>query len=103
VPSAEVEDTSKNKFYIQDFEIKLKILFLLPAPYEIKKGIRFITGTNLLVPEKLNIISIDNFNKQLKFISITECSKILQIDRSKIKHCLITGEFYKNYIFKFNY
>jgi hypothetical protein len=83
-------------------DIKLKNLLLLPAPYEIKNGIRFIKDTNKLVPEKIKLISVDKFNKELNFISITECSKILQIDRSKIKHCLITGESYKNYIFKFN-
>jgi hypothetical protein len=39
-------ETGENKIYIRDFDIKLKILFLL---HEIKKEIRFIKGTNLLV------------------------------------------------------
>lgn len=81
------------------FENKVKNLFLLAAPYEIKYGLRFIRGTNKLVSEKLKIISIDNFNNKSIFSSLSECSKSLQIDRSKIKNCLLTGEIYKNYKF----
>lgn len=92
-----------NNFVLEDqeFENKINNLFLLPSPYEVRKGIRFIRGTNKLVSEKLNIFSIDNFNNYLSFSSLTECSKILQIDRSKIKNCLLTGEKYKNFKFIF--
>jgi hypothetical protein len=81
------------------FEDKLKNLFLLPSPYEIKNGIRFIRGTNNFVSESLKIFTIDNFNNKSIFSSITECSIALKIERSKIKNCLITGETYKNYKF----
>ena len=79
------------------FENKLNNLFLLPTPYEVKNGVRFIRGTNNLVSESLKIISIDIYNKKSVFSSVTECSKALHIDRSKIKKCLLTGEKYKNY------
>ena len=81
------------------FENKVQNLFLLPAPYEIKNGLRFIRGTNKLVSENLKIISIDKFNNKSIFSSLSECSKSLHINRSKIKNCLLTGEIYKNYKF----
>jgi hypothetical protein len=85
-----------------DFNNRLKNLYSLPAPYEIKNGVRFIRGTNNLVPDKIKIISIDIFNNKSIFSSISECSKSLQIDRAQIKKCLLTGEIYKNYKFIFS-
>ena len=41
----------------QEFDRKLKNLFLLPSPYEIKNGVRFLRGTNKLVSQKIKIIS----------------------------------------------
>jgi len=81
------------------FDEKLKNLFLIPSPYEIKNGIRFIRGTNNFVSESLKIIAFDNFNNKSIYSSITECSNALNIDRSKIKICILTGEVYKNYKF----
>jgi hypothetical protein len=78
---------------------KLNYLFSLPAPYEIKNGLRFLRDTDILVSEKLKILSIDNFNNKSIFSSMSECSKTLQISRSKLKKCLLTGETYKNYKF----
>jgi len=86
---------------ILNFEDKFKTLFLLSSPYDIKNGIRFIKGTNNLVSEGLKIIVIDNLNNESIFSSINECSIAINIERSKIKHCLLTGEIYKNYKFKF--
>ena len=74
-------------------------LFLIPSPYEIKNGIRFIRGTNNFVSESLKIITIDNLNNKSIFSSITECSNALNIERSKIKNCLISGEVYNKYKF----
>ena len=76
--------------------VKLQNLYLLPATYEIKKGVRYKRGTNSLVAEKLQIITIDNLNNKTFYSSLSECSKALQIERSKIKKCLTTGEKYKN-------
>jgi len=83
------------------FDEKLKNLFLMPSPYEIKNGLRFIRGTNNFVSESLKIIAIsqDNFNNKSIYSSITECSNALNIDRSKIKNCILTGKMYKNYKF----
>lgn len=69
---------------------------MLPAPYEIKKGVRYKKGTNSLVAEKLQIITIENLNNKTFYSSLSEASKALQIERSKIKKCLTTGEAYKN-------
>ena len=46
-------------------------------------------------------MAIDNSNNESVFSSISECSRILHINRAKIKECLISGEIYKNYKFKF--
>ena len=91
---------NKDKLSI-NYEDKFNTLFLQPSPYEIKNNIRFIRGTNNLVSEGLKIISIDNHNNESIFSSINECSLVLNIDRAKIKHCLLTNEAYKNYNFKF--
>ena len=44
----------------------------------------------------------DGLNNKFVFSSISECSRILQLDRAKIKNCLINGGIYKNYKFKFH-
>ena len=75
----------------------------IPSPYIIKEGIRFYRDTALrkLVSDKVKMIVIDPLNKELVFSSISECSRILQIERYKIKKYLVNGETYKNYKFKF--
>lgn len=80
---------------------KISDLFSLPAPYEIKNGIRFVRGTDKLVAKDLSIIAIDKFNNKLFFSSISECSKALQIPRSRIKNGLLTSESYNGYKFLF--
>ena len=95
-----------------DFYNKLKYLFSLPAPYDIKNGIRLIRGTHKLVSETTEIYCLRRLrsgvstkmpealgNNKFKFSSISECSKALKIDRSTIKKYLITGEFFNNYKF----
>jgi len=54
------------------------------------------------VSEKLKIITIDNLNNEFVFSSISECSRILQIESYNIKKYLLNGEIYKNYRFKFH-
>jgi len=46
-------------------------------------------GTKNLVSEGLKIIAIDNLNNKSIFSSISACSIAINIDRSKIKHCLL--------------
>jgi len=89
----------KDKMHISDIENLLKKLYLLESPYEIKNGVRYYRNTNKLVSEATNIIVINNINKSNVYISISDCAKNLNISRNKIKHCLITGEYYKNYSF----
>jgi hypothetical protein len=84
-----------------DPEITLFNLFNIPSPYEIKNGIRFLRGTNNLVSESLHLIVVDIFGNCFAFKSITECSTKLNIERSIIKKCLLTGEMYNEYKFLF--
>ncbi len=82
------------------FNIALQELYLIPSPYEIRNGIRFIRGTDNLVSEKLKIKAIDGINKEYFFSSISECGKILKLDRTKIKKSILTGSLYNNYKFE---
>lgn len=88
-----------------NFNEKYQLLSNIPSPYIIKDGIRFYRNTLNLVPDKIQIAayaSNDHLNKKLIFSSISECSKILQIERYIIKKYLLNGEIYKNYSFKFH-
>jgi hypothetical protein len=84
---------------------KIFLLFSLPSPYEIRDGIRFIRNSSNLVSDKLKIIAIEakpENNNILKYSSITECSKELKIGRTIIKNCILSGQYYKNFKFKFD-
>jgi hypothetical protein len=85
-----------------DFNEKFRLLLNQPTPYIIKDGIRFYRDTLNLVSDKIKIVAIDSLNNESVFSSISECSRILQLDRAKIKNCLINGGIYKNYKFKFH-
>jgi hypothetical protein len=83
-------------------ENKVKILFKMPTPYEIKDGIRFIRGTNNLVSGGVKIIAKNTLSqKSTIYSSITECSIDLNLDRAKIKECLLLHTEYKNYKFEY--
>ena len=85
-----------------DFNEKFRLLLNKPTPYIIKDGIRFHRDTLNLVSDKIKIVVTDSLNNEYVFSSISECSRILQLDRAKIKNCLINGGIYKNYKFKFH-
>nr|WVH38038.1 LAGLIDADG endonuclease [Ganoderma leucocontextum] len=86
-----------------DFNKKYQILSNIPSPYTIKDGgLRFYRNTLKLVSDKIKITAIDHLNNVLVFSSISECSRILQIDRYTIKKYLLNGQIYKIYRFKFN-
>nr|QVG61560.1 hypothetical protein [Rhizoctonia sp.] len=91
-----------NSQHFIDFNEKYKLLSNNPSPYTIKDGIIFFRDTLNLVPDKLKIICIDNKNNELVFSSISECSRILEIERYNIKKYLLNGGIYKNYRFKFH-
>lgn len=78
---------------------KLYYIFSLPSPYEIKDRVRFLRGTAKLVSEKLKIIAIDKNNNRFTYSSITECSKALNLGRTNIKNCILSGQTYKTYKF----
>ena len=93
---------SPNLTSYQDFNEKYKLLSDNPSPYTVKDGIRIYRDTLKLVSDKLKIIAIDSKNNEFVFSSISECSRILKIERYNIKKYLLNGEIYKNYRFKFH-
>ena len=91
-----------------DFIKKYELLSKIPSPYTIKNGIRFYRNTEKLVSDKIKIVAccMDDASKnEIIFTSISECSRILQIDRYIIKKYLVNGEIYNakcgHYSFKF--
>ncbi len=84
---------------VSEIENLLCKLYLLDSPYEIKQGIRCYRNTDKLVSEATNIIVIDSSNNKSVYNSISDCAKNLHISRKNIKHCLNTGESYKEHIF----
>ena len=93
---------SPNLIGYQDFNEKYKLLSKIPSPYTIKEGVRFYRNTLKLVSDKIKILAIDHLNKEFVFSSISECSRILQIERVIIKNCLLSGEIACGYRFKFH-
>jgi hypothetical protein len=71
---------------VSSLDTKISYLFSLPAPYEIKNGVRYLAGTKKLVPEKLRIIAIDENDNKLSYSSISECNRALGIGRPIIKY-----------------
>ena len=85
---------------------KVRVLSDNPSPYTIKDGIRIYRETLKLVADKLKIIAINIKNNEFVFSSISECSRILHIERYIIKKYLLNGEIYisprGHYSFKFH-
>lgn len=71
---------------------RLSCLFLLPSPYVIKDGVRYLRGTNNLISEGLTIAVFDDNKVKLCYTSISECSKSLGIGRLIIINCILTGK-----------
>lgn len=72
----------------------------MPAPYEIKNGIRIYSGTNKWVSDANKVVVTDSLGNKLYFDSMTECSHSLNISRSKIKDCIVKNKIYKDFTFK---
>lgn len=88
---------------------KLRNISILPTPYEIKGGIRYLRGTNNLVSgEKSGLIAINEDGNKGHYTSITECSLALGFGRRTIKNCLSssskkkTGNTHKSYRFVYD-
>ncbi len=92
-----------NKVKIKNLETEIKDVFSMPAPYEIKNGIRLYSGTNKWVSDSIKLKVIDNLGNELYFDSISKCSLFLNISRSKIKDCIVKSKIYKKFSFKLNY
>jgi hypothetical protein len=92
----------KKQISIPEIENLLSKLYLSDSPYEIKQGIRYYRNTNRLVSEATKIIAIDSYNNKNIYKSMSECAESLNISRSTIKHCLITGKIFKGYTFVLN-
>ena len=99
--SAREEQSKLGKSTSVDLTEQFRLLLIKPSPYIIKEGIRYYRDNLNLVSDKNKIVVIDNSNNESIFSRISECSRILNINRAKIKECLISGEIYKNYKFKF--
>ena len=84
---------------IYEIENLISKLYLIDSPYVIKQGARYYRNTDKLVSEATNLIVIDSSGKKTIYPSMTDCAKNLNIGRNKIKHCLISGEPYKDYKF----
>jgi hypothetical protein len=94
-----ITNYDKNKKLIEE---KLNYLLSLPSPYEIKKGIIFLRGTDKLVSKFFKIKVEDTKGKVEYFTSISKCSLNLNIPSKIIKNCLLYGIPYKNYTIKFD-
>jgi len=98
-----------NNKYLFNLEIAklLSELYTLASPYEIIEGVRYYRDTNggtapavpPLVSESVSIVAIDSDNKNYYYSSMSECSKSLNISRSTIKKCLISGKSFNGYVF----
>ena len=90
---------------LTDFNEKYNLLSNIPSPYTIKDGIRFYRNTLKLVSDKIKIVAYHDLNNKFVFSSISECSRILQIQRDIIKKYLLNGKIYisprGHYSFKF--
>lgn len=92
----------KKQISIPEIENLLSKLYLSDSPYEVKQGIRYYRNTNKLVSEAIKIIAIDSNNNKNIYKSMSECAESLNISRSTIKQCLITGKNFKGYTFVLN-
>lgn len=84
---------------ISEIENLICKLYLIESPYVIIHGARYYRDTDKLVSEGTNLIVIESSGKKTIHPNMTDCAKDLKIGRNKIKHCLISGEAYKGYMF----
>jgi cytochrome c oxidase subunit 3 len=85
----------------ESLEFKITQLFLLPAPYVLKDGIRYLRNTDKLVigSHKHILVVVDPLGHKLYFKTFSAARKELKIDLKTIKKYLLRGEVYKGYRF----
>ncbi len=78
---------------------EIENLFALAAPYEVRKGVRYISGTDKLLPESFPVFVIHPSGTILSFPSLSQCALALGISRKPVRKYLDTGIPYKNHFF----
>jgi hypothetical protein len=93
---------STNPFNQKDLLISqadIEAVFNLSAPYEVRNGARYITGTDQLVSEPFPVFVTFPDGTISSFSSLSKCALALSISRNPIKKYLDTGTPYKNHFF----
>jgi hypothetical protein len=97
---------STNKFKVKIDEAiiqdKLSNLFSKPPVYDIRNGIRFLAGTDVLVTERLKIVVVDSEGNKSIFPSINSASIALNLGRKTIKDCILSNKEYKGLTFHYD-
>jgi len=74
-------------------------VFNLPAPYEVRKGARYISGSNKLVPESFPVYVSHLDGSTHLYPSLSQCAPAMGFSRSTIRKFLDTGTPYKGFFF----
>ncbi len=78
---------------------KIDDVFNLPAPYEVRNGIRYISDTDILVSESFPVFVTHPDGTILSYPSLSKCALALGFSRKPVREYLDTGTPYKNYFF----
>src|SRR6266542_527363 len=78
---------------------KIDDVFNLPAPYEVRNGIRYISDTDILVSESFPVFVTHPDGTILSYPSLSKCALALGFSRKPVREYLDTGSPYKNYFF----
>jgi hypothetical protein len=80
-------------------QANIEAVFKLPAPYEVRGGARYISGTNKLVPEPFPIYVKFPDGLVTTYPSLSQCASALGISRRPVKKNLDTGTPYNGFFF----
>lgn len=80
-------------------QANVEAVFKLPAPYEVRDGARYISGTDKLVPESFPVFVTYPDGTISSFSSLSKCAIALGISRKPVREYLDTGTPYKNHFF----
>jgi len=80
-------------------QANIEAVFKLPAPYEVRNGTRYITGTDQLVSESFPVFVTFPDGSISSFSSLSKCALALGISRKPVRKYLDTGTPYKNHFF----
>jgi len=78
---------------------QIDTVFNLPAPYEVRKGARYLAGTNKLVSEPFPVY-VKGLDGSLRlYPSLSQCADALGSSRAPVKKYLDSGTPYKGFFF----